>query len=67
MSYTISVLPSAGRDLLKLPARDWLRIRNRIDGLAENPRPYGSRKQSYGDGRRLSHSDRRILNIVPHK
>lgn len=44
MKYTIIVLPSAERELMKLPAREWGRIRNRIESLAMNPRYVGSRK-----------------------
>ena len=44
MSYTVGVLPSAERDLQKLPSRDWKRIRDKIDSLAANPRPHGAQK-----------------------
>jgi len=39
--YTVTILPAPLRDLQALPRQIRRRIRDRIDGLAENPRPHG--------------------------
>jgi mRNA interferase RelE/StbE len=44
MTYQVQVVPAAVKQLAKLPRRDQLRIRDAIDGLAQNPRPPGAKK-----------------------
>lgn len=46
MSYALAFTPGARHELNKLsaPRPIRLRIAERIDGLADNPRPVGSRK-----------------------
>lgn len=62
MKYSVIVLPSAERDLMKLPDREWGRIRDKIDALASNPRGIGSRKlQGTKDRYRVRCGDYRIL------
>lgn len=62
MKYSVTVLPSAERDLMKLPAREWDRIRDRIDNLASNPRGIGLRKlQGTKDRYRVRCGDYRVL------
>ncbi len=39
MTYDAAILPAALKQLKALPKRDRQRIRDRINGLAENPRP----------------------------
>jgi len=41
MPYRVEILPKAVKELGKLPRKDRLRIVNRIDDLAETPRPDG--------------------------
>ena len=41
MSYRIEFLGSAQREFLGLPSAERARIGNRIDALADNPRPPG--------------------------
>ncbi len=54
MKYSIVVLPSAERELLKLARRDWYRVCDRIDRLAVNPRPKGIKKlQATDDSYRI--------------
>lgn len=62
MKYSVVVLPSAERGLIRLPSRDWQRIRDRIDNLISNPRGIGSRKlQEMKDCYRLRCGDYRVL------
>jgi len=43
VSYTVSFRPAAGRDLKALQEVDQKRIGAKIDALAKNPRPPGSK------------------------
>jgi mRNA interferase RelE/StbE len=62
MKYSVVVLPSAERDLTRLPTREWKRVRDRIDNLASRPRGVGSRKlHGMQDGYRLRCGDYRVL------
>ena len=44
MTYAVYILPAAARALTRLPRASQLRIRARIDSLAEQPRPEGVKK-----------------------
>lgn len=62
MKYSIVVLPSAERELIKLARRDWYRVCDRIEGLAVNPRPKGIKKfQGTDDAYRIRSGDFRVL------
>lgn len=68
MNYSVMVLPSAERDLIKLPLRAWERIRVRIDSLMSNPRPVGSQKLHGRIGEfRVRSGDYRVLYRVDDK
>ena len=41
--YTVTILPSALRNIQSLPQNVCQRIRDKIDSLAENPRPHGGK------------------------
>jgi len=43
-TYTVTILPSALRRLAEFPRHDQKRIKERIDGLAGDPRPPGVKK-----------------------
>lgn len=44
MNYTVQILPRAQRQLAKLPAEAYVRVRAALRALAENPRPSGCLK-----------------------
>jgi len=44
VSYRVEILPSAIKDLRKLPNNMVSRVKTAVLGLAEEPRPVGSRK-----------------------
>lgn len=68
MTYSVIVLPSAERELMKLPAREWGRIRDTIDALALNPRRGGSRKlQGTRDRYRVRCGNYRVLYRIDDK
>lgn len=62
MNYTVVVLPSAERDMRKLPSREWARVCERIDALQSNPRFVGVQKlQGAKDRYRAKCGDYRVL------
>jgi len=62
MTYAVFLLPSAERELRKVPLRDRERIAVRIDAFAVDPRPHGSRKlQGTKDRYRVRVGDYRVL------
>jgi len=61
MTYTVRLRPQAERDLLALPPQDQVRIRDRLDGLALEPRPPGSAPLA-GEPR-----GRRKLRVGPYR
>lgn len=62
MAYTIEFTTRAARDLQAIPRPDQVRVAKRIDGLAENPRPYGVRKLDGAEGLyRIRVGDFRII------
>jgi mRNA interferase RelE/StbE len=65
MPYQVAILPVALRQLNALDRTVRVRIRNRIDALAENPRPHGAKAlQGDVDTLRLCVGDYRILYRV---
>jgi mRNA interferase RelE/StbE len=44
MAYQIKILPAALRELEEIPRSDQRRIKDRIDGLAEDPWPAGVKR-----------------------
>jgi len=65
MAYTVEFTARAVRDLRAIARADQERIAKRIDGLAENPRPYGVRKLEGEDGLyRIRVGDFRIIYLI---
>lgn len=67
MSYQLSILPRASKELGKLPVQQFERIRDRIRGLATNPRPAGVRKLTGREGWRLRVGSYRVLYEIDDK
>ncbi len=63
-SYRIEIKRSASRELEHLPLKDRRRIVSKIQGLAKNPRPYGSQKLSGEESYRLRQGDYRVVYAV---
>ena len=53
MSYSLIVLPSAEKQILRLNSPDYDSVRTRIAALKDNPRPTGCRKLSDVPGWRI--------------
>ena len=59
--YRIEIKKSAAKELKKIQGRDQERIIERIQGLAQDPRPPGSKKLSGEEKYRIRQGDYRIL------
>lgn len=65
MAYTVEFTARAARDFRAIARKDQERIGKRIDGLAENPRPYGVRKlEGEEDLYRIRVGDFRIIYLI---
>jgi mRNA interferase RelE/StbE len=63
--YRVEVVASAAKALAEIPRADQERIRNRIDALAEAPRPHGVKALQGGEGLlRIRVGDYRIVYRV---
>ncbi|OYT73773.1 MAG: type II toxin-antitoxin system mRNA interferase toxin, RelE/StbE family [Armatimonadetes bacterium CP1_7O] len=61
MSYTVQILPRAQRQLAKLPAEVYPRVRDALRALADEPRPVGCRKLVGRAGWRLRVGSYRVI------
>ena len=64
-TYTLTILPSALDQLAEIPRPDQNRIKERIDGLATDPRPPGAKKlQGESDLFRLRAGNYRVIYSI---
>lgn len=61
MSYNVQILRRAQKELATLPQVVYLRVRDAIRDLAENPRPPGCKKLVGRNGWRIRVGDYRII------
>ena len=61
MTYTITILRRAQKELSDLPQESYIRVREAIRKLAEKPRPNGSRKLAGRDGWRIRVGSYRVV------
>ena len=61
MSYSLSILRRAQKELADVPAKDYERILDAVRTLAENPRPSGCLKLTGRDGWRLRIGNYRVI------
>jgi mRNA interferase RelE/StbE len=67
MAYAIDFVPSAAKELAKLPAKERQKIGDRIAGLAAEPRPHGAEKLTGLDAYRVRVGDYRLVYEVHDK
>lgn len=68
MAYTVEFTARAARDFKAIARPDQIRIARRIDGLAENPRPYGVRKLAgEEDLYRIRVGDFRVIYTIENR
>jgi mRNA interferase RelE/StbE len=65
--YSIELKPSAVRDMQRLPRSMQTRVAQRIDALANDPFPRGSKLEAQGDLRRIRVSNYRVIYQVRHE
>ncbi len=65
--YNIKIIPQAQRDLDKLEEKIFQDIKNKINTLRDNPRPYGCEKLTDEEGYRVRVRDYRILYRINDK
>lgn len=63
-SYKIVFKQSVAKDLRQIPDKDVQRILQRIDGLADDPRPAGAEKLSGEEKYRIRQGRYRILYMI---
>jgi mRNA interferase RelE/StbE len=64
-SYSVSLAPSARKELRQLPTQDLARVHQKIVHLASNPRPHGSEKLAGSDDvYRFRQGDYRVVYEV---
>ena len=63
-SYRLVIKPSASKEIEALPKQDRKRVVNKIQGLAEDPRPVGCEKLSGNEQYRLRQGNYRILYSI---
>ena len=61
MTYKLYIRRKAQKQLAKLPLNDYKKVKQTILGLANNPRPPGSKKLTARDGWRVRQGNYRIL------
>ncbi len=61
MSYKISILRRAQKELASLPRKDFEQVRETIRNLAEGPRPPGCKKLIAREGWRLRAGNYRVI------
>ena len=61
MSYSLYLLPTASKDLARLPKEAYLRCRETLLALSNNPHPSGCKKLVGEDGYRVRVGEYRIL------
>jgi mRNA interferase RelE/StbE len=66
-SYNVEITRSAGREIEGLTLRDRERVIHRIEGLATDPRPSGSRKLAGREAYRVRQGDFRVVYTVDDK
>ncbi len=62
--YRIEVKKSAVKELSQIPKKDLVKIVKKINSLADNPRPEGSKKLSREDKYRIRYGNYRILYLI---
>jgi mRNA interferase RelE/StbE len=61
MSYEVLILRRAQKELADLPKVDYVRVRNAVVALANDPRPAGCKKLAGREGWRIRSGDYRVI------
>jgi mRNA interferase RelE/StbE len=61
MSYEVLILRRAQKELAALPKADYVRVRDAVTALMDDPRPTGCKKLVGREGWRLRSGDYRVI------
>ena len=61
MTYSVTILRRAQKELAQLPAGDYERVRDAIRNLASEPRPHSCLKLTGRDGWRIRSGNYRVI------
>ncbi len=61
MSYQVLILRRAQKELADLPKADYVRVRDAVAALADDPRPAGCKKLVGREGWRVRSGDYRVI------
>jgi mRNA interferase RelE/StbE len=61
MNYGVLILRRAQKELADLPKADYVRVRDAVAALANNPRPAGCKKLVGREGWRIRSGDYRVI------
>jgi mRNA interferase RelE/StbE len=61
MSYRVLILRRAQKELADLPKADYIRVRDAVAALADEPRPAGCKKLVGREGWRIRSGDYRVI------
>jgi mRNA interferase RelE/StbE len=64
MSYEVLILRRAQKELADLPKANYVRVRDAVAALADDPRPMGCKKLVGRDGWRIRSGDYRVIYEV---
>ena len=67
MKYEVRIVPSAEREMDKLPTPVHTRVSRRVLSLEDNPRPRGAKKLSGREEYRLRVGDYRVIYTIDDK
>ena len=61
MTYQVLLSRKAQKQLSKLPKATYLKLKDKINSLADDPRPPGCKKLQGNDAYRIRHGDYRVI------
>jgi mRNA interferase RelE/StbE len=67
MSYSLHILRRAQKELAQLPEDAYLKIRDSIRAMADDPRPHGCHKLTARDGWRIRVGNYRVIYDIDDK
>jgi mRNA interferase RelE/StbE len=67
MKYSVFILPRAQKELAQLPSTQYVRLRDAIRELVQDPRPFGCLKLTGREGWRLRVGDFRVVYEIDDK
>lgn len=64
MAYSLFILPRAQKQLARLPKGDYERVKAKIQGLTQNPRPPGCKKLAGRQAWRIRSGNYRVIYAI---